>query len=209
MNEAILGVLLLAVGLLLAFRGYAALRAVIAVWAALVGFFVGSGLTVALTGQADLGSPTPWIVGALVAVVFGFAAYAFYALSVAIGMGSIGFALGTTGMAALGVRWSWLVVLAGLAIGLLLAILAIAGDLPMVILVVLGAFAGASAAVAGVLLLAGMLAAGDLTSPQTTRALDLGWPWTVLYVGIAAAGILTQLRTPGARRGTLRGTWSD
>ncbi len=208
MNEAVLGVLLVAVGLLLVFRGYAALRAVIAAWAALVGFFVGSGATSLVTGGAYLGSAGPWVVGVLVAVIFGVAAYAFYALSVAIGMGSIGFALGTTGMAALGVRWSWLIVLAGLAIGLLLAILAIAGELPMIILVVLGAFAGASAAVAGVLLLLGMLATGDLTTPQTTTALDLGWPWTLLYVGIAAAGIITQLRTPGARRGTLRSAWS-
>lgn len=208
MHEAALGVLLLAVGLLLVFRGYAALRAVIAAWAALVGFFVGSGVTSLLTDATYLGSAGPWIGGALVAVVFGLAAYAFYALSVAIGMGSIGFALGTTGMVALGVRWSWLVVLAGLAIGVLLAILAIVGELPMVILVVLGAFAGASAAVAGVLLLLGVLATGDLANPQTTRALDLGWPWTLLYLGIAAAGIIAQLRTPGTHRGTLRSTWS-
>ncbi|MFO8076825.1 MAG: DUF4203 domain-containing protein [Actinomycetota bacterium] len=208
MNEAVLGVILLAAGLLLAFRGYAALRAVIAAWAALVGFLIGSAATSLATGGAYLDSPAPWIVGVLVALVFGVAAYAVYALSVAIGMGSIGFALGTTGMAALGVRWSWLIVLAGLAIGLLLAILAIAGELPMVILVVLGAFAGASAAVAGVLLLLGMLATSDLTTPQTTTALELGWPWTLLYLGIAAAGIITQLRTPGARRGTLRSTWS-
>ena len=68
----------------------------------------------------------------------------------------MGFALGTTLMVAIGVRWSWLIVLMGLAGGVLLTMLAVASDLPLAILAIRSAFAGASSSVTGLLLLVGL-----------------------------------------------------
>jgi hypothetical protein len=54
----------------------------------------------------------------------------------------------------------------------------------------------------------GRLDRGDLASTDTTTALDLWWGWTVAYVALAVAGLASQLRDVGARRGTLRDDWA-
>ena len=208
MQEVALGLLALLVGGLLCFRGYAALRVVIAVWGAFTGFFLGAGLVAGVTGEGLLASALAWVVGAALAVVFGLVAYLYYAVSVVIGMGAIGFVLGTTAMVALGVSWSWVIVLAGVAVAVLLALTAIVGDLPLVILALLGALAGSTTILAGVMLLTGVLDSPDLAVPGTTQTLELGWWWTAAYLGLAVVGLIVQLRSVEARRGTLRQAWA-
>jgi hypothetical protein len=208
MEDVGIGILAVVIGSLLCFRGYAALRVVIAVWGTFVGFVVGAGLVAGVTGEGLLASALAWTVGFVVAVLFGALAYLYYAVSVIIGMGAIGFTLGTTAMAALGVTWSWVVVLVGLTVGVLLAILAIVGDLPLVILALLAALAGASTIIAGLLLLFGVINLQDLASTGTTADLALAWWWTVGYGVLAVAGIAAQLRSAEARRGTLRDDWA-
>jgi hypothetical protein len=203
-----IGFVAVLIGALLCFRGYAALRVVIALWGALAGFVLGAGLVSGITGEGFLGSLLAWGVGVGVALLFGVLAYLYYAISVVIGMGAIGFTLGATGMIALGVTWSWVVVLVGLAVGILLAALAIVGDLPLVILAVLGAFAGASTVIGGLLLIAGVIDRQDLATTETTESLVLGWWWTVGYLALGITGVLVQLRSAEARRGTLRDSWT-
>jgi hypothetical protein len=208
MEDLLLGVVAVVIGGALCFRGYAALRVVIAAWGAFAGFVLGAGVVAGATGEGFLASALAWAVGLVVAAGFGLLAYAYYAISVLIGMSAIGFTLGTTAMAALGVTWSWVVVLVGIVVGAVLAMLAIAGDLPKLILALLGAFAGSSIAIGGTLLMLGLLDRGDLASADTTAALDLRWGWTVAYVALAVAGLASQLRDVGARRGTLRDDWA-
>lgn len=207
MQEVGIGLVAILIGTLLCFRGYAALRMVIAVWGAFAGFFLGAGLVSGVTGEGFLGSVLAWVVAVGVALLFGLFAYLYYAVSVVIGMGAIGFALGTTGMVALGVDWSWVIVLAGLAVGILLAVLAIVGDLPLVILAILGAFAGASTIIGGLLLVVGVIDRQDLATTETVESLALGWWWTTGYLILGIAGVAVQLRSVEARRGTLRDSW--
>jgi hypothetical protein len=208
-SDVVLGILALLIGGVLCFRGYAALRVIIAVWGAFAGFLLGATVMTQLTGEPYLGTVGSWIVAALVALVFGLLAYLYYAISVVLGMGTIGFALGTTLMVVLGVTWSWVIIGAGLVAGVGLAVLAIAADLPLVILAVLGAFAGASAMLAGVLLLLGRIGGEELAETATTTTLELGWIWTVAYIALAVAGLAAQLASTEVRRGSLRGTWTD
>jgi hypothetical protein len=207
MENVIVGLLAIGIGLLLLFYGYLAMRIVIAVWGAFAGFFLGAGAVAAITGAGLLATALGWIVGIGVGLVLGLIAYLYYAVSVVLGMGAFGFTIGTTLMAALGVTWSWLVVLVGIAVGVLLAVLALVGDLPMLILAVLSALAGASVTVTGALLLLGTLDRDELATPETTQTLELGWVWTAAYVVLALAGLVVQLRSADARRGTLREAW--
>jgi hypothetical protein len=97
-----------------------------------------------VSGDAGfLGNALGWFVGFGLAIVFGVIAYLYYEVSVIIGMMGIGFALGTSIMVMLGVGWSWLIVLSGVVLAVVLAFVAIVGDLPMVLLTVLTALAGA------------------------------------------------------------------
>ena len=209
MEDLLLGVVALVIGGALCFRGHAALRIVITLWGAFAGFFLGAGVVAGATGEGMFASALAWTVGLVVAAAFGMLAYAYYAISVLIGMSAIGFTLGTTAMVALGVSWSWVVVLVGIVVGALLAMVAIAGDLPKLILALLGAFAGSSIAIAGVLLLIGRIDRGDLAATDTTAGLELWWGWTVAYVALAVAGLGSQLGDVGAHRGTLRDDWTS
>ncbi len=207
MQDVALGSLAVLIGAVLCFRGYLALRVVIAVWGSLVGFLVGAGIVAGATGESFLVSALAWATGLAVAVVFGLLAYLYYAVSVVIGIGAIGFTLGTTAMVALGVSWSWVVALVGLAVGTVLALVAIAGDLPMLLLALLSALAGASVVILGLLLIGGVLDSADLAARQTTATLDLAWWWNVVYGVLVVIGLGVQARSAAARAETLRAAW--
>jgi hypothetical protein len=207
-DAILIGLFAIVVGLALSFYGYAALRIVIAIWGTFAGFLLGAGVVASVTGEGFLATGLAWLVGLAVGLVFGLIAYLYYAVSVVIGMGAIGFALGTTLMTALGVSWNWLLVLVGVAVGVLLAFLAIAGDLPMLILAVLGAFAGASVTITGLLLVSGVLQREDLGTPETTQSIELGWWWTAAYLVLAVVGLVFQLRSLDDRQRTLRQSWN-
>jgi hypothetical protein len=208
MQDVALGFLAVLVGAVLCFRGYLALRVVIAMWGSLVGFLVGAGIVAGVTGEGFLISVLAWSTGVGMAVVFGLVAYLYYAVSVVIGIGAIGFTLGTTAMVTLGVSWSWVVALVGLAVGTMLALVAIAGDLPMVLLALLSALAGASIVILGLLLIGGVLDSAELAATQTTATLDLAWWWNVVYGVLVLVGMGLQLRSAEARAETLRAAWA-
>jgi len=209
MQDWIVGLLAIAVGALFCFRGFMTMRIVIPIWGAFTGFFLGAGLISALTDDGFLGSALAWIVGIAAALLFGAIAYLYYEVSVMLAMGAIGFSIGTSVMVAVGVTWSWLIVLVGVLVGVVLALAAIVGDLPTVLLVVLTALGGASIIVFGVMLLTGVIDTADLESVSTTQQLEDDWWWYGLYVVIAVVGGIAQIRHADRVSATMRQTWAD
>ena len=181
---------------------------IIPIWGAFAGFMLGAGLVSSASNDGFLRSVLGWVIGIVLAALFALAAYLYYEISVAIAMAAIGFALGTSLMAALGVTWSWLVILVGVAVGILLAAIAILGDLPTVILVVLTAMAGASTIVAGLMLLVGAVDTGDFESVSATQTLDDDWWWYAIYVVLAIAGVVIQIQRTAQLRASLREQWA-
>lgn len=206
MNDVVVGVIALLTGAVFCFRGYLAMRLVIPLWGAFAGFMVGAGL---VSGDAGfLGNALGWFVGFGLAIVFGLIAYLYYEVSVVIGMMGIGFVLGTSLMVAFGVSWSWLIVLSGVVMAVALAFVAIAGDLPMVLLTVLTALAGSSVIVAGLMLLFGTFDAEDFSIGMTTEYVADDWWWFVIYGGLVVGGIVAQFTDVDRRRESLREAWS-
>lgn len=209
MSDIVVGIFALLAGLVFCFRGYLAMRIVIPIWGAFAGFTLGAGLVDSFTGDGFLGSVLGWIVGAVLALIFLLLAYFYYEVAVLIAMSAIGFALGSSLMVALGVTWSWLIVLVGLAVGVLLAVVAIVGDLPMVLLAVLTAFGGASVAVTGLMLLFGVLSIDDFDSASTTQTLGDDWWWYAIYAGLVVAGLIAQFASTVRMRASLREMWAE
>lgn len=209
MQEVVIGILAVVVGGAFCFRGYFAMRLIIPMWGAFAGFMLGAGLISGLGDVGFLGTAAGWVVGFVVALVFAAIAYLYYEVAIVLGMAGIGFALGTSLMVALGVSWSWLTVLVGVVAGALLAFVAIAADLPMFLLALLTATGGASAVVAGLMLLFGTIDTADLESVSTTERLQDDWWWYAIYIALVVAGLLTQLRTVDELRTTLRQSWAD
>ena len=207
MNDIIVGVIALLTGAVFCFRGYLAMRIVIPLWGAFAGFMLGAGI---VAGDAGfLATALGWIVGLVVAVVFGLIAYLYYEVSVIIGMLAIGFVLGTSVMVALGVTWSWVIVLSGIVLAIALAFVGIVGDLPMVLLTILTALAGASTMVIGLMLLFNVVNVGEFNSGLTTEVLDDDWWWYVIFGVLVAAGMIMQFMDTDRRRDSLRAAWND
>lgn len=208
MDDILLGVLALLLGAAFCFRGYLAMRVVIPMWGALMGFLLGAGATATITGDGFLRTTLAWLVGIAVGLLFGLLAYTYYEVSVVLSMALLGYALGATIAAAIGITWSWVILLSGLAVGFLLAVVALVADLPMTILTVLTAFAGSSTIVGGLMLLVGAIDLADVQpSSVATELSDSPW-WFAAYLGLAVAGIVVQLRDTDRRRAGLQAAWA-
>jgi hypothetical protein len=208
MGDIILGVLVAAAGALFCFRGYLAMRVIIPIWGALTGFFLGAGLVSALGGDGFLGTAAGWAVGVLVAIIFGLIAYLYYEVSVILVMLSIGFTLGTTVMAALGVDWSWVIIVVGIVVAVLLALIAIAADLPTGILVVLTTLAGASAIMVGVAMVVNHTSSSRF-GDDVVGAIGAKWWWWLIYAALVIAGLVAQVRVVGRLRQSMRDAWTE
>ena len=208
MQDVVVGLLAIAVGALFAFRGYFAMRLIIPIWGAFAGFMLGAGLVSSASDDGFLRSVLGWVIGLVLGALFALVAYLYYEISVTIAMAAIGFTLGTSLMVALGVTWSWLVILVGVAAGVVLAAIAILGDLPTVILVVLTAMAGASTIVAGLMLLVGAVETGDFERVSATQTLDDDWWWYAIYLVLAIAGVVIQIQRTAQLRASLREQWA-
>jgi predicted outer membrane lipoprotein len=209
MQDVLIGILALVVGGLFCFRGFMTMRIVIAIWGAFTGFLLGAGIAQSFTDDGFLGSATAWILGLILALLFALIAYFYYEISVIIAMSAIGFAIGTSVMVAIGVTWSWVIITVGVLVGLVLAVTAILADLPTLILVVLTAFAGSSIVVFGLMLVFGVLDASDLDSAATTDRLEDDWWWYAIYLTLAIAGMITQLRTADQLSRSMRESWAS
>jgi hypothetical protein len=207
MNEIIVGIVCVLVGAAFCFRGYLAMRIIIPIWGAFAGFVLGAGIIEGVTNDGFLATATGWFVGFGFALVFAAIAYLYYAVAVVIGMGAIGFALGSGLMVALGVDWSLVIVSVGVAVAILLAVLAIVMDIPMFILTVLSALAGSTVIVAGAMLIFGVLELEDFQEGGTTTAIDDDWGWYLLYVGLAVVGVVAQMQATERQRESLRQSW--
>lgn len=152
------------------------------------------------TNEGLLAGLLAWIVGIVVGLLFAALAYLYYAVSVIIGLGSIGFLLGANVMVAFDIRWTWLVVLIGVLVGVVLAGLAIALDAPTVFLVGFTALGGASAIVGGLMLLSGVIDRADLNRSDVIGRIDESPLWWLLFAALVIVGILAQLRLLGAGR---------
>lgn len=208
MEDIVVGLLAVAVGAALCFGGWVLMRIIIPIWGAFAGFAVGAGLIASFWDEGFLATATGWIVGLVFALLFGVLAYFFYEVAVILAMAAIGFALASHLMVALGVTWSWLIVLVGIAVAVLLGFLAVAGNMPLAILVVLSAFAGAGTMVTGLMLMFGVFDL-DQVGIAVTQTLDDDWWWYALYLGLAVAGVVVQLRSIGRVSQSLRQTWLD
>lgn len=190
-NELIVGVVAVLVGVVLCLWGRGALRALLAVWGAVLGFALGALLAHSIAGESGPAPAWTWVAGLIGAVVLAVLAGVFYSLAVAVAAGAIGFVLVSALASALGATGTTLTVLSLLG-AVVFGALALALHLPSLLLVVLSALAGANIAVGGVAVIAGRATGEDLLAGQAV--VSAGWGWWVAGLVLAAASIVLQLR---------------
>lgn len=206
MSNIVIGILAIAVGALFCLRGVVAMRVVITIWGAFVGFNLGAGLVSAFSHGGYLSTALGWIVGIVVGLLFALLAYLYYAVAVLLAMASIGFALGTAVMAALGISWNWVIIVVGVIVGALLAWLALAVNLPAILLVVLSALGGSTAIVGGLMLLTDTIRTSEFSHGTITETVSHGWWWYALYFAFVIVGVVAQAKVIG-RNSDLQQQW--
>lgn len=200
MIENLAGVLLVLLGLLLALRGSSAIRALLTVLGAVVGYGYGAALASGASATSPLASVPPWVAGAVAAVLLGLLAYFVYVAAVILAFGVLGLSLGSALASWLGIPWDWATTVVALVIGVGVALLAIALRLPRALLIIVSAFLGASTLVSGALILTLQPTIG--TSPDALPT----WA-TVLYVAVVIVGLIVQFGSAAPRRSG-RDQWS-
>lgn len=207
MADIVLGLLAILAGGVMLFSGQFVLRLVLPVWGFFAGFAFGAGLFSGLADERFLGTALGWVTGLVFALVFALLAYLYYAVAVVLAMAAFGFAIGSGLVVALGIDWNWVAVLVGLAFGAALGLVAVIGDMPMVVLAVVSAIAGAVSVVAGLMLLVGSLESADFTQPGFSEVIQDSTGWYLLLLVLAVVGIIAQARQRSAMRRTVQETW--
>ena len=207
MADILLGLLAIFAGGAMLVAGQFVLRLVIPIWGFFAGFAFGAGLVSDLADERFLGTVLGWVLGLVFAVLFAVLAYLYYYVAILIAMGAFGFAIGSGLVVALGIDWNWVAVLVGLVVGLILGLASIFANMPMIVLVVLGSFAGAVGVVGGLMLLVGSLNSADFTHGDFTDTVSNSWAWALLLLALAVGGVLIQARQRALMRQNIQEVW--
>jgi len=206
-QDVIFGLFAIVAGLIFCFRGFLALRIIFPIWGAFTGFALGAGLIASWTDDRFLSTVLGWVVGIVVGIVFAILAYFFYALAVIIGMGAVGFAIGSGLIVAFGIDWNWVAVLVGVLAGVVLAVAAVVADLPLIVLIVASALGGAGVITSGFMLLFGSIDTEDFTNSGIVDRIDDRWWWWVVFIVLAIAGVVAQSRMAEDIKMGMREAW--
>lgn len=189
----IFAVLAIVVGLGLSLFGYVGFRIILPVLGFLAGLWLGMDIaTNFLSNLPILGISLGLVLGLILGVIFAAIAYFVYALAIVIFGISMGYALGAGFMLLLGVPNGILTFSVGVIVAIVLAIAFISVNMPKLYIMGLTAFAGASALIAGVLVLFGRIAPSQLGLGFVDTYIGQSWFWIVIWAVIGAIGFFIQ-----------------
>jgi hypothetical protein len=192
----LVGGLAILIGLGFTFVGYRFFLILLPIWGFLVGFAIGANAVASLFGEGFLATITGWGIGFILALVCAVLAYLFWYAAVVILAGSVGYALGGSLLGAIGIDASWLVFLAGLALGAVFLIGALVLNVPRYVIVVLTGIGGAAGLVLGAALIIGRVPVDALGDAGLLSAVIRdSWLWAGAWAVLAIAGMVVQLRT--------------
>ncbi len=193
MQEVIVALFALGIGFLFSFYGYKAMRLLLPLWGLVAGYWLGAELVNVITGDGFFGTALSIAVGVVFALVGAVLAYLFYAAAIVIFMGMIGYWLGAGLLIAVGVDPGFLTVLVGIIVGLALAGFSLRVRAPKYFLLFFTALAGAALMVCGLLLLGNVVDLPTLKEGPINLVTEQSWIWQLLWLGVAAVGLTTQL----------------
>jgi hypothetical protein len=187
--------LIILLGLGLCFAGYRFFRILLPIWGFFAGFQFGATLFTNLFGQGFLSTVISWVVGLLLAIAAAALAYLFYEAAVILLAGFVGYELGVGIMTWIGFQPGFFPFVVGLVGALALVILAVALRFPKLLIILLTAFAGAGAILAGFFLAFGRISLDSLQFGEVGAIVRDNWIWGLLYLALAAVGLTIQWGT--------------
>lgn len=194
MNETVIGVLAILVGLLACLAGYAVFRVVLPILGFFVGLGLGAQLAAALFGEPYLGSVLSWVIAVLVGLVVATIAFVWWYVSVALTIAGLGYAIGYGAAAGIGTD-ATVAVVAGVAFAVLFALVALLLRVPIFIVILITAFWGASALLGGLLILMGRIHPDQLRNGSIDVVIQGSPLWLGAWVALGIIGVVVQWYT--------------
>jgi len=182
-------------GLGLCLAGYRFFTILLPIWAFFAGLQFGATIFTNLFGQGFLSTVISWVIGLLVGIFAAVLAYLFYAGAVILLAALVGYQLGVGIMTWIGFQPGFIPFLVGLVFALGIGALAVFLRFPKLLIIILTAFAGAGAILAGFFLAFGRISLDSLKFGEVGAILRDNWLWGLLYLAIAAVGFAFQWQT--------------
>ena len=153
MDRLLIGLIAIGVGALVAAYGARGFFVLLPLFGFIVGFGVGAQIVTNLFGDGIFATVTSWGVGFAFAIVFAILAGLWWWAAVVILFGVVGYELGSGVLIAIGLDPGIITFIAGLAVGVALALIAIVLDAPTMLVAAVSAFGGAAYVMAGLYLI--------------------------------------------------------
>ena len=201
MENFLVGIVLALIGLAICFLGLRFWFILLPVFGGVTGFFVGARVMQDIFGTGFLSTATSWIVGIVMAIVLALLSYFIWYAGAIIMAGAVGASLFSGVLHALFTDpWGIVLFVVALVGAIIFAVGALMLNLPIYIIIVNSALAGAALAVAGLLTIFGTIEVEELANGaelavvNETKLGNASWLWVVAWIVIAAVGMYYQLR---------------
>ena len=192
--DILIGILSVLLGLAVATMGIRLWFWMLPILGFMAGFFLGTIAIYQLAGDGILATALSWVVGLVAGLAFALISWFWWYFGVIIAAGSAGAGIASGLAASLGAERDWVLVLAGIIGAASFVFGALLFNLPIYIVIVNTAIAGALGAVAGLLLIFDRLDLDNLGGGQAVAIVRDSLGWWLLWVAIAGIGIAMQLR---------------
>jgi len=181
-------------GILVVFNGYTIFRSLLPLFAAIFGFFLGMQTMFFVFGVGVLSTLTSLIVGVVLSVLFAGLSYAFYRFAIAVLAASLGYAMGVSLMQWIGVGPGFITWLVAVVLGGLFIYLTFKFRLEKYVILVETSLAGSAIILSTLLSGMGTTTVINIVQNPIRELFQYSPLWAILFVGIAAVGILVQIR---------------
>ncbi len=195
--DLIVGLFAILVGLAACFVGYRIFVILLPIWGFFAGLWLGITGFTTIFGENFLASVSGLVIGFFLGIVFALLSYLFYYIGVVILGASIGYGITISFLVgALGMDSGLLTWIIGLVVAIIFAVLVIALNAQKYLIVIITAFGGASAMIAGLLLLFKQITIDQISNLVGVFApvsFSEGWLWWLLWFGLAIVGVVSQV----------------
>jgi hypothetical protein len=190
----VIGVIGVVLGAAFCFAGFRYFLLLLPIWGLFVGFMTGWQATATLLGESLFASTIGLVVGIVLALVFAALSYLYWWGAVAVIAGTLGYWVTQWLIGLLGISTDGLIVtLLAIAVGVVVAFVALVVNAPKYVAIILTAFAGAAWISVGIALVLGVIDPDTLEGGAIVAVYTQGWLWIAIWGVAAAAGIIAQL----------------
>ena len=185
-------IIALIIGVLALLAGYRLFLLLLPIWGFFAGFAMGAHATTLIFGTGFLSTVTSWIVGFVAGLIFAVLSYLIYIVGVALLSAAFGYFLGA-GLALLFFDPGLIVTLVGVAGAVVMAFIVLAFNIQKPVLEFVTAFGGATAVLAGLLLLIGRIPFEALGQNPVRAVLDDSIFWLIVWLVLGFVGFGIQI----------------